>query len=262
MELSVVGWCILVLVALIIGISKTGVPGVGILAVVLMVFAVGTKHAEQSNGLTLMMLLVGDVIAVAWYRRHGDWSHLVRLLPPAAVGIVAGFLFADAMKAHHLNHLLGQFIGGIVLALLLLNRWWTSNPDRHIPHHWSFAVAVGGAAGFTTMMSNAAGPLLIMYLLAMGLEKQKFIGTSAWYFLLLNSFKVPFMSCLGWITPATLKLNLAMAPVVVLGAVLGILFAQRIPQRAFRLVMEAITFVAAAILLVYPWLDAWLRRVA
>lgn len=255
MSPDTLGWLIISLAALVIGFSKTGVPGVGILAVVLMVFVTGPAQAGQSNGLTLILLLTGDVIAVAWYRRHGHWKILLRLLPAAAAGIVVGFLIAGVMKQFHIDRWLGQIIGAIVLVLLLLNRWWTSDPERHMPHHWLIAVAVGALAGVTTMLSNAAGPLLVIYLFAMGLDKHTFIGTSAWYFLLLNAFKVPFMAGLDWINPATLRVSGLMAPMVVVGAIAGILFAARIPQRAFRLVIESATFLAAGILIIYPWLS-------
>jgi uncharacterized membrane protein YfcA len=250
-ELSSAAWLIVLSVGVLIGISKTGVPGIGILAVVLMVFAVGPKHA---NGVTLVLLLVGDVIAVAWYRRHGEWAHLVRMLPSGAIGVVAGYAIAATLNARRFDALFGQVIGGIVLGLLVLNLWWTSKPDRKVPNHWTLAVVVGILAGLTTMLSNAAGPLVILYLLAMGLEKQRFIGTAAWYFLILNAFKVPFMIRLGWIDFGTLNVNLLAAPAVVAGAVMGILFARRIPQRAFRIVIEVVTAGASLYLVLKPWL--------
>jgi len=73
-----------------------------------------------------------------------------------------------------------------------------------------FAAMIGMTAGVTTMLANAAGPVMTAYLLAMRLPKHEFIGTGAWYFLMINCLKVPFSMNLGFINPMSLKINLAM----------------------------------------------------
>ncbi|MCG3179447.1 MAG: hypothetical protein BIFFINMI_01782 [Phycisphaerae bacterium] len=257
-ELSVVGWALIALAAVVVGVSKTGVPGIGILAVVLAATALPEGQKGASVGLLLPMLIIGDVIAVIWYRRHANWRLLFRLMPPAAVGIVAAWGLAHLLGQQR-PHLLGPIIGGIVLAMLALNRWWQWRVDRLVrggrdaadlvPHHWSFAVGVGAAAGVATMLSNAAGPLMVLYLLALRFDKHAFIGTAAWYFFLLNSFKVPFMLDLHWITFGSLKVDLLMAPVVAAGAAGGIVLFKKIPQQAFRVAVELLAAVGAAKLL-------------
>lgn len=250
LELSTAGWALVAIAALVVGISKTGVPGIGILAVVVLVFAVGAENAKKSVGLLLPALICGDIIAVAWYRRHAQWKHLLRLLPPAALGIVAGFLLALWLKQINQDQQLGRIIGAIVLAMLILKRWWDWRGQRAggeppVPDHISIALVIGALAGVTTMLANAAGPLLIIYLLAMRLDKHAFIGTAAWYFLLLNVFKVPFMSYLGWITLDSLKVNLIMLPMIVAGAAAGIYIFRKIPQRVFAITVEVLAALAA-----------------
>ncbi len=256
LELGLSGWIIVAVAALIVGVSKTGVPGIGILAVVLLVFAV--PEAGQSVGLLLPILITGDVIAVAYYRRHANWSHLWRLLPPAAVGILAGYGFALWLGQVDKGALLRPIIGGIVLGILAVKRWWdwrarrVTAPDGRppVPDHLAVALVIGALAGVTTMLANAAGPLLIIYLLAMRLDKHAFIGTAAWYFLLLNTFKVPFMAHLGWISLGSLAVNLVAIPMVVAGAAAGIYIFKRIPQKVFALVVELLAAAAAVKLVV------------
>jgi len=265
MGLTPNAWAILIGVALLVGISKTGVPGIGILSVVLTVLAVGQENTRQANGTLLILLLIGDIFAVAWYRRHADWKVLVRLLPPAAAGIVLAYALSKGLQHFgtdrtDFDRLLARAIGAIVLTLLAINLFWTRSgrgggstgrdspapadgSERRVPRHWAFAVAVGGLAGVATMLSNAAGPLIVIYLLAMRLDKHAFLGTSAWYFLMLNSFKVPFMAELGWINAQTVMVNLPMAPVVIVGAAAGVLIARHLPQKAFR---SAVELLAAA----------------
>jgi len=108
---------------------------------------------------------------------------------------------------------------------------------------------MGFAAGFTTMMANAAGPVMVIYLLAMRLPKIEFIGTSAWFFFVITWLKVPFSVTLGLISWESLKLNLMMLPLIAVGAVGGILFVHRIPQKTFNAVVEILTIAAAIKLL-------------
>jgi uncharacterized membrane protein YfcA len=104
-------------------------------------------------------------------------------------------------------------------------------------------------AGVTTMMANAAGPVMIIYLLAMRLPKVEFVGTSAWFFFVINWLKVPFSAKLNLMTLATVKLNLVMLPFIAIGAVAGIFFLKRIPQKAFNAVVQILAAAAAIKLL-------------
>ena len=243
-ELSVVSWVVAALSAMMIGVSKTGLPGVGILAITWMATVI---PARASTGLILPMLIAGDVIAVALYRRHAVWSHLLKFLPCAAAGVLIGW----KALAHVNDRQLRPIIGGIILAMLALNYWRQrlSGDDAPIPRGWWFAVAMGLFAGITTMMANAAGPIMIIYLLAMRLPKVEFIGTSAWYFLLVNLFKVPLSANLGLITLESLRFNLMLLPALAVGGLLGVRLARRIPEKAFNAVVEVLAVIGAAMLL-------------
>ena len=84
------------------------------------------------------------------------------------------------------------------------------------------------------MISNASGSILTAYLLSMRLPKHEFMGTGAWYYFILNLLKVPFHLAIGTMTGATLALNAVAAPVVLVGAAIGVLIVRRLPERAFR----------------------------
>ncbi len=240
-------WGLAAICAFMVGLSKTGVPGIGILGVVTLAFAI---PAKQSVGLMLIMLVIGDVVAVSWYRRHAVWAHLVRLLPPAFVGLIIGFLLMGQID----DEQLAWTLGWIVIGLLALNRV----RDRALgekfvmPNRWYFAWPIGAAAGITTMLSNAAGPIIFLYFLAMKLDKHEFIGTGAWYFFILNSLKIPFMASLGLITLDSLKVNVVMLPAILLGAAAGLVAFRRIPQKAFGVAIEILTLAAALKLLITP----------
>lgn len=232
-------WTALACSALLIGLAKTGLPGAGILAVPLAAMAV---PARESIGLVLPMLIFADLFAVGWYRRHARWSHLLRLLPWTAAGLAVGFVLLRMLD----NQRFSPVIGGIVLAMILLRSRSLSakqNPDD-VPHHPAFAPFMGAAAGATTMLANAAGPVMTLYLLAMRLPKHQFIGTSAWFFFAVNWIKVPFYAQQQLMTAASLQTNLLLLPAVAVGAVLGILLLNRIPQNLFN--TAALLLAAAA----------------
>ena len=239
------GWTVLGLSAVLIGLSKTGIPGLGILSIVSVAAVI---PARASTGLILPMLIIGDIFAVSYYHRHAVWRHLVRLLPYAVAGVIAGYL----LLGHVNDQQLRRIIGGIVLALLAVNSWRNRcmPEDDAVPSAWWFPAILGLLAGITTMMANAAGPIMAIYLLAMRLPKKEFVGTGAWYFLMVNCFKVPFSAQLGLITLASLKFNLILAPLIILGAVAGIGVVKKIPEKHFNLIVQFLALAGAVKLLI------------
>lgn len=240
LDINLAQWLLLALAAVLFGIAKTAIGGLGILPVA--IFA-GVLPARISVGVALVVLIVADVVAVLVYRRHADWGRLVRLFPWAVVGIVAGTFTLGRIDDAAARHL----IGGIVVALVLF-RWvrdWLGkreeDDDDPTPHPW-FAMVMGIIAGFTTMVANAAGPVMVLYLLAMRLPKMTFVGTTAWFFLAINLLKVPFLGSLGLISVASIGQSVALWPFAIAGALFGRWMITRINQRRF----EQISLVLAA----------------
>jgi uncharacterized protein len=246
MHLELWQWALGALGAFLVGLSKTGIPGLGILNVA--IFAL-VFPARESVGLVLVILICGDIVAVTTYRRDASWPHLLRLFPWAAAGIVAGYFALGRVDDWRMRHLIG-----IILLFLVVFQYVRSrrpallDSEAQPPQLWLAPIA-GITAGFTTMVANAAGPVMVLYLLAMRLPKILFIGTAAWYFLLLNLFKVPFSASLGLINPASLGVSLLLGPFAMLGALIGRPIAERLNQRLFELIALALTFVAVLLML-------------
>jgi hypothetical protein len=86
-------------------------------------------------------------------------------------------------------------------------------------------------------------------LLALRLPKVLFIGTAAWFFLVLNLFKVPFSVSLGLITGASLAISLRLIPFTVLGALSGRRLLHVIDQQRFEQLALVLTLIAGIRLL-------------
>jgi hypothetical protein len=121
--------------------------------------------------------------------------------------------------------------------------------DSRLPHHALFAAVMGFLAGLTTQLANAAGPIMVIYLLAMKLPKFEFIGTSAWFFLILNWIKVPIFISEGRIAATTFAVDSCMLPLIVGGAVAGLIILKRVPQKWFNIAMQIFAASAAIKLL-------------
>ena len=238
MNLTPEQWTLAIFAALLVGVSKTGIAGMGMLFVV--IFA-QIFPAKQATGLVLPLLCFGDLVAVASYRQHANWRHLWRLFPWTAVGVVIGFFAVGQIADHEMR----QLIGGIVVTLVVVHLVRRLRAGSEEAEHGAwFAPTIGVLAGFTTLVANAAGPLMAVYLLAMRLPKMEYVGTAAVFFLLLNLFKVPFMVELGFITPPSFAINLWLAPAVLAGAWLGRRILPKINQKVFENL--ALFFSAAA----------------
>jgi len=233
--------------AVFVAISKTGVPGIGLLGnVVLISAAAAWMGTKATVGLMLPVLIVGDLFAVAYHRRHAEWGHLLRILPWVVVGLVAGYGAMGVVSDVQLK----RIIGGIVAALLAVDFWRSRRKGGgSIPTQWWFAGLIGVLAGFATMVAHAAGPLATVYLLAMRLEKRELVGTRAWFFLIVNCLKVPFFLHLEMITAESLKADTLALPGIAVGTALGILVFKHLPQKWFLAVVRVLTLAAAVKLL-------------
>jgi len=264
-------WIVVVLCALLVGFAKTGIGGVGIVVIPLMAMVF---PAEKSPGILLPMLIMGDIFAVSYYHRHAVWTHLLRPMPWAIAGVLAGFAvmkFGNWTSAEY-----SRLIGGITLACVLLTVWrrrQARNDKRNgeqetgpeatdagtksdheqeptsTPAHIGVVIFTGLLGGFATMVANAAGPIWVIYLLAIGLPKFELVGTGAWFFIILNVFKVPFQINLGNITGPTFMFNLVMLPAILIGAWAGVKTLKRIDQKLFNNVIQWLAAAAAVKLL-------------
>lgn len=231
--------------AVLVGLSKTGLPGVSILAILLMTEAY-PDDARRSVAAILPVLLVGDVFAVAWFRRHADWRQLVRLLPWVLVGTLPGVFVLYWFEGNRLRPIIGWLVLGM-LAVEVGRQWFGW---ERLPHRWWFSATSGFLAGFTTFVANAAMPVMSIYLVSQDFAKRQFIGTAAWFFLILNMSKMPAYGAMEMFDAAMFPRAAALAPLVIAGALLGIYILHRIPQRLFDILALALAGVAAARLIV------------
>ncbi len=209
-------WLLAVLGAFCIGFAKAGFSGAGLANVLIMAWLFGAK---ESTGVVLPMLICGDVLSVLVYHQHARWATIRGMLPPTILGIVAGWALMHWLSAAAY----APVIGWIVLVLIALQVWRRARPTafEHIPHSRPFAWCMGGASGVTTMLANGAGPVMTLYFLARNTPKYEFVGTMAWFFLIVNVIKVPFSVDLGLIYGNSLLFNLVLVPTIAIGIFAG-----------------------------------------
>jgi uncharacterized membrane protein YfcA len=245
-SLSVGAWLLLALAAFGIGITKSGFSGVSLVHVLIFAYVFGAK---ASTGIVLPMLIAGDTIAMLMFGQHADWSYVRRMLPPAILGVVGAWLLMDVMSEAYYRPTIGCIILG--LAVLQILRMFRETWFVQVPHSKWFAWTMGILVGVTTMLANAAGPVFGLFLLAIGLPKKEFVGTAAWFFLLLNLIKIPFSWNLGLIRSDTLTLNLLLLPGIYIGLIAGTAVAKRIRQRDFEAAIVVLAALAGLNLLLF-----------
>lgn len=238
-----------VIAALIIGLSKTAVPGGGLLATPLFAMVVSGRLIA---GVMLPVLIVADLFAMRWYRGNRRSEILKPLVVPVAVGFAGGTLFYVIVGSG--GRILDVSIGLIVMVMVVLQ---VMRMVRRTPPTDATPVVtntVGVVGGFTTFVANAAGPVLNTYFTGLGLPKEPLIGTSSVFYFSVNLAKVPVYALLGFIggpffTASSLGFDAALLPAVLAGVYGGRWILPRIPQRVFTLVVLVLAFIAALKLL-------------
>ena len=230
---------ILALIALLVGCSKGGVPGLGILVVPLMA---DIFPAKISTGVLLPMLLMADGFAVVYYHRNADWKLLRQLLPASIVGIALSSVVLNHLNDRQVKTTIGLIILLMALTMILREMGALS---KNMPKSYLLTWVVGIAVGSATMLANAAGPIAGIYLLALGMEKKEYIGTQAWFFLLINAIKIPFSVHLGLISGASLWINAQCLPLIILGVFIGIYIVKKISPIVFSRLVLVLAIISA-----------------
>jgi uncharacterized membrane protein YfcA len=231
--------------ALVIGFAKTSIGGLASIAIAIFASVMPTR---ESTAAILLLLIVGDVVAVWHYRRDADLSLLRRLIPAVLPGLVLGALFLAVVDDTVLRRSIGVLL--LVMAALQLALRWRSPDASAVGSSHTAALGTGLGAGFATMTANAAGAVMTLYLVAQGVEKRRFLGTAALFFFGVNLCKVPFSAGLGLFSGQTLARTALLAPVVVLGAWAGLHSARRLSQARFDQAVLAATVLSAVVLVV------------
>lgn len=238
-------WGILFLSALFVGISKTGIQGLSLLAVPMMAVTFGAK---PSTGLILPILCLADLMAVWYYRRIAEWQYVLKLLPSALVGFAVALFVDKLVPPTEFKHLMGSCLS-VVLLVMFWSDW--KGKENSLSNHWWYGPLFGLMGGFTTMIGNAAGPVMAIYLLSVKMPKYNFVGTNAWFFLVVNYLKIP-IQVFAWdnITLSSLMLDACTIPFIIIGGVLGIILVKKLPEKGFRYFTTAVTCLSVLMLLI------------
>ena len=230
-------WLLGIFCAFMIGVAKTGAPGVGTMVA------------------PLMVLMVGDArMATAWalpVLSHGG-RFCRRVLAQARRGPAA--LLADSVggggdrgrrAALSLDErIIRRVIGVIIVGMVVLYLWRRFSPTPQVAGKPAF---YGVCTGFATTVANAAGPVMSLYLLSKKLPKEKFVATGAWFFFAMNLLKAPIYAWYDLYSRASLTFACCGAGGLA-GALAGQWLVRNMTQKVFELAVITLTAVSCLFL--------------
>lgn len=242
-QLSALQWAAICFAVFLLGLSKSGIKGIGIIIVVILAFVFGEK---TSTGILLPLLICADIFAVVYYNKHAQWYYIKKLLPAMVAGVLIGVWVGNDISEAVFKRLMAIIIIGSVFIMFLMEY----RKSTAVPANKWFSNTMGFTAGFTTMVGNLAGPISDIYFLAMRMPKNEFIGTAAWLFFIVNVFKLPF-HIFVWNTVNfnSLVLNTVLVPFIVLGFFLGAYIVQLISNVNYRRFILVVTALGGVIML-------------
>lgn len=242
-HLTALQWLAIGFAVFLLGFSKSGIKGIGIIIIVVLAFVFGEK---ASTGILLPMLVCADIIAVIYYNRHAQWKYIKKLIPSMIVGVLVGVWIGNYIS----EILFKRLMAVIIIVSVIIMLFSENRKSNTIPKSKFFSITTGFLAGFSTMIGNLAGPIANIYFLAMRFPKNEFIGTAAWLFFIINVFKLPF-HFLVWktVTVETLTLNSVLIPIAVIGFFIGARIVKLISNVNYRRFILFITAIGGIILL-------------
>jgi len=241
-SLSILDWSLAITASFLLGISKSGLKGIGIIIVTILALVFGSK---ASTGILMPLLVIGDVFAIIYYRRHVQWKYLFKLLPWMVIGVLIGVFAGKDLP----EGIFKKGMATVIFISVVIMFWWDYKNIQKIPTNRFFAISMGLSAGIATMIGNLAGAFANIYFLAMQMPKNHFIGTAAWLFFIVNLFKVPF-HVYYWetINFETLKINVFLIPALLTGLLLGVKLVAKIGGASFRRLILVLTAIGAVLI--------------
>jgi uncharacterized membrane protein YfcA len=232
------------LAAFCIGLSKAGFSGISMVSVFLLADLYGAK---ASVGLALPLLIAADLLAYPAFIKHGSWRPVWRLLGPTLLGLGLGWWMLGWIDDASARRVIGACV--LLMVALQVSRHWRQDVFDGWVETKGFGLGAGVLGGFATMLANAAGPVIQLYLMARKVPKMELIGIGARFFLLINLIKVPLNARLALITQESLLENLSLLPGVVLGVFGGRWLIRHVPQAAFEWMIVVFSAIAGLRLL-------------
>ena len=227
-----------------IGMAKTGLGGIGLLVVPIMA---GIFGAKSSTGILLIILILADIFGVGYYHKYADIKKLIRLIPSTTLGIIFAVFIGDFIDENQFRFILVF----VIIMGVFLTFFQNENKQYKESKNKIFPILIGFLGGFSTMVGNAAGPVMTIYFLSMGFKKNKFIGTAAWFFLFVNLFKVPFHIFIWKTIDIKVALfGLSFFPLIIVGAYLGFYIVQKIPERPYKIFLIISIFLSTIKLII------------
>ena len=240
------GWVLYFFCAMLIGMSKTGIQNIGTIAVPLFAFLFGAKF---STGIILLLLCFADVIAVIYYRKEFLWGEIKKLLPASIIGMAIGLILGNYIDDTLFKLMIGSCIIIGVLTMLWLEQISNVKQEALVRKYW-YSPVFGFILGFSTMIGNAVGPALSVYMLSKRLNKVTFAATSAWFIMLLNFSKIPLQAFvwenLSW---QGFYVNIVAIPFILLGGYIGIRILKILPEAQFRQLIIFLVLLSAVMLI-------------
>ena len=236
-------WIIIMLASFFIGLGKAGLKGIDMLSVTLMAFVFGSK---ASTGIVLPLLCISDIAAVSYYNRHVKWNHFWKITPWMIAGILIGIFVGKDMNEVLFRKIMAVIILFTIIIIVLMEL----RKSKTVPTNPLFVASTGLAAGITTMLGNLAGAFSNLYFLAMRLEKNDFIGTAAWIFLIMNLFKLPFQ-IFFWknISIQSIKIDAMLLPTLAIGFLLGLKLVDKVKEKDYRRLIIILTLIGSLLML-------------
>jgi uncharacterized protein len=240
MDHSFLFWTLAVLATFLVGASKGGLPGVGILGVPVLAQVISPVMAA---GLLLPLYVISDWYGLWLYRKNYDVWNIKLMTFACCIGIAIGWATAQFN-----NDAVVKLIVGLIGIWFTADLVWKNSRKVEMaarPADVPRGLFWGTITGFTSFVAHAGGVPYQMFVLPQKLDKMTYAGTATITFTIVNALKLPPYWMLGQINLGSLQTGLYLAPVALFGAWAGFRATKILPEKTFFRFVEVALFIVS-----------------